>query len=307
MPRFISVDVELTNICGNDCAMCPREAIRRASGSMDERVFRDLLHFFGKSRCLVTFSGMGDPLLHPLLPEFIGLLREAGHETGVVVHPASLRSNFGGESGADRLVRCLPDSVTVSFPSIRRDVFERLCPSITMDEALEEVLAFSRRAGMRVRVSGILTGLNSDEGREYRDFWRRHKIPAWITPCHTRGGNLKAKELILRPVAQGSGPKNCSLFLFHTFIAWTGDILACCHDLIGETRLGSVRRGAGWSSLIREKERLAQNTPCPPFKLCRECDEPLRDINLGELPVEGDIMGRKGFLARISRESGRTK
>ncbi len=305
-PRFISVDVEVTNFCSNGCAMCPREAIKRPAGVMTGDIFRELIHFLGESRCLLTFSGMGDPLANPMLPEFIRMARSAGHETGAVVHPASFLSHRGG---MERLLECPPHSITVSFPSVQPTVFERLCPVITFESALNQVMTLREKVAgrSRIRVSGILTRLNMDEKNEFRAFWKKYDFPCWVTPCHSRGGNLANYELLMETQDRGLAKGFCSLFMFHTFIAWNGDILACCHDLDGSTSLGTVPELLTFRHLLTIKERMASIRPCPSFKLCSRCDEPLRNISLPMLPETGSPEARHRFFQKLAAASKRSK
>jgi len=304
-PQFISADVEISSVCNNRCLMCPREAITRPQGIMTLQTFSRLLTFLEGSRCLLTFSGMGDPLLSPDLPEFIIRASAQGHETGVVVHPASLAR----KNGMERLLECLPHSITVSFPSVRQEIFERLCPTITMDNAINTVLTLREKVKGRrgrIRVSGIITRLNRDEEDEFRTFWKTRKIPCWITQCHSRGGNLNQPDLHDNRQTPLSEDNVCSLFLFHNFITWQGEILACCHDLGGNTSLGTIHSTGRHKNLTALKKRMVSRLPCPPFKLCRHCDEPLRDLALPPvLPETGEP--RRGFFRKLAAVSGRTK
>ena len=304
VPQLISVDVELSSICKNRCLMCPRDAITRRHGLMSEETFSSLLDFLKDSRCLLTFSGMGDPLENPSLPRFIRMASDAGHETGVVVHPASLAA----AGGMERLLEYAPHSITVSFPSIRPKIFQRLCPVIPMESALKQVLMLKKMAAKTVgiRVSGIVTRLNMDEEEKYRKFWKKKGIPSWITRCHSRGGSLKRTELLPDSGRRGIEHGLCSLFFFHTFITWNGDVLACCHDLEGNTALGTIRELETFQNLLTLKKRMAQRHPCPHFRLCSRCDEPLRNISLPKIPHTGDSDARRRFFRKLGASSGRT-
>ena len=62
---FVSVDMELTNQCGSECLMCPRDGITRSKGMMSEEVFKTVSDKLIREGSLITFSGMEDPLSHP--------------------------------------------------------------------------------------------------------------------------------------------------------------------------------------------------------------------------------------------------
>ena len=287
-PSFFSVDLELTNLCENKCLMCPRDAIKRTRGLMDEETFTQIISILKKRKPLVTLSGMGDPLRHPLCLEYVRRLREEMIPAGLVVHPLSLLKSGIMEG----LKKARPNQVLVSFPSSRKDMFESLCPDISFNTALEAVKTLLRlsKGKFGVRVSGLMTQINSDEKKEYVRFWQDLGVHAWIRTCHGRGGNLKDSSIYRR---KKSGPDNspCSLFLFHSFITWEGEVLACCHDLTGETRLCNIRDGA--DEIISNKQKILSKSPL--FDLCKVCDEPLRNVKISALSSDEKISRRRFF------------
>jgi len=269
-PGFFSADLELTNLCENRCAVCPRDCIRRSTGCMDPTVFSRISDQLAGEGGLLSFSGMGDPLAHPGVYDFCREHRRKGGAVTIVAHPASL----GRGDACRRLVEAGPNAVTVSFPSIRPEVFERLCPSVSFDEALSTTRELIRRARGRVgvRIAGLRTRINRDEPEPWAAFWRSEGARAEMHECHGRGGNLADSELY-QGAGRGLAGGGCSLFVFHGFVTWEGDVLACCHDLTGETRIGNALRD-GFAALAHRKASLA-GRPLP-FDLCRQCDEPLR-------------------------------
>jgi MoaA/NifB/PqqE/SkfB family radical SAM enzyme len=91
------VDIELTSRCNAKCSFCPRDKTPH-QGLIDEPTFtaalsravqyRDALLEFQKVRpgyfvtsrdtIWVSFCGMGEPLLHPRVVEYVGRAAEAG-------------------------------------------------------------------------------------------------------------------------------------------------------------------------------------------------------------------------------------
>jgi len=90
---FVSVDMELTNKCNSDCLMCLRDSIARPNGMMPEDIFRSVSDKLVNEGSLITFSGMGDPLSHPNVFEWIRDIRRKGGDVGIVINPASLNKN----------------------------------------------------------------------------------------------------------------------------------------------------------------------------------------------------------------------
>ncbi len=277
----VSVDIELTNRCSIDCLVCPREGITRPKGMMSEDVFNIVSDKFIKEGSLITFSGMGDPLSHPRVFEWISYIRSKSCDAGIVINPASLNKEI-----SQKLVESSPNSITLSFPSLRKSVFEKLCPEVSYDDAFKRTLELIdlARGNVGLRVTGIITGINSGEQEEYVSFWKERGVGSGMTVCHGRGGNLRAPGVYeLQSFGLESGI--CGLFQFHTFVTWEGEVLACCHDLTGATRIGSLVNDD--VLIIAERKRKVIKDSMP-FPVCGQCDEPLRQCQAPQgLPPEG--------------------
>jgi len=287
---FVSVDLELTNLCENRCAVCPREALVRPTGVMDPQTFLEIARALGEQKSLVSLSGMGDPLLHPHVFDFCRELRGRGADVIVVVNAGSLARYADPED----LVLAGPNSIAVSFPSSREEVFHRLCPGVNFEQALAATRTLARLARGRVlvRVSGIRTRINADEGADFARFWKAEGVQAGMTACHGRGGNLAATDLYA-PCDRGLSSGRCGLFAFHSFLTWQGDVLACCHDLAGGTRLGNLLEEGAQEIGNRKAEILRVGRM---FELCSRCDEPLRYCAVPAGPRPTNRRARRRFF-----------
>ncbi|MBM4053199.1 MAG: radical SAM protein [Planctomycetes bacterium] len=290
---FVSVDMEITNVCNVQCRICPRDAITRPGGMMSNETFRVISEKLIREGSLITFSGMGDPLSHPKVFEWIQHIRESGGDVGIVVNPASLNGN-----APYALVDARPNSITLSFPSIRKIVFEKLCPQISFDQAIERARELINlcAGNVGIRITGIRTEMNPDENESYLLLWKKLGVPSSMVACHGRGGNLKAPGIYKqRDYGQKTGC--CGLIRYHTFITWEGDVLACCHDLSGETIVGNLIESEICEIADRKRKLMRDGVS---FKVCMQCDEPLRNVNP---PVEGfppaNRNDRKTFFRRM--------
>jgi len=52
-------------------------------------------------------------------------------------------------------------------------------------------LIYIARGNMGLRVTGIITEINSEELEEYVSFWKERGVGSSMTVCHGRGGNLR--------------------------------------------------------------------------------------------------------------------
>jgi hypothetical protein len=266
---FVSVDMELTNQCHANCTVCPRSAITRPKGKMAESTFETISEKLVSEGSLVTFSGMGDPLSHPSVFDWIHNIRMKGGDVGIVINPASINKQI-----SRKLIEARPNSVTVSFPSIQKDVFEKLCPTVSYVDALRRTLELVdlSREKVGLRVTGITTRINGNEQEPFSRFWEEHGVRCNVTACHGRGGSLRESD-IYKPQSIGLETETCGLFQFHTFVTWEGEVLACCHDLDGATRIGNLVND-DISKIAELKKKILKSAM--PFTVCQQCDEPLR-------------------------------
>jgi uncharacterized Fe-S cluster-containing radical SAM superfamily enzyme len=256
---------------------------------MSECVFKAVSEKLIGEGSLITFSGMGDPLSHPNVFEWICYIREKGVDVGIVINPASLNKEI-----SQKLVKFSPNSITLSFPSLRKSVFEKLCPEVSYDDAFKRTLELIdlARGNVGLRVTGIITGINTGEQEGYVSFWKERGVDSSMSRCHGRGGNLSVPRVYeLQSFGLESGM--CSLFQFHTFVTWEGEVLACCHDLAGTTQIGSLVNDD--VLIIAERKRNVLKGSMP-FPVCGQCDEPLRQCQAPQgLPPEGRKERNKFF------------
>jgi len=292
---FVSVDMELTNQCGSECLMCPRDGITRPKGMMSEDVFKTVSDKLVREGSLITFSGMGDPLSHPGVFEWISDIRKKNCDVGIVVNPESLTEKI-----SQKLIESRPNSITISFPSMQKEVFEKLCPMIAFEDALKRTLELVdlSRGNTGLRITGITTKINKDESEKYVSFWKERDVRAEMTACHGRGGNLKDSD-IYGPKTFGLESGRCGLFRFHTFVTWEAEVLACCHDLTGATRIGNLISDDVPVIVERKQDILKSSMP---FPVCRHCDEPLRRNPPPQGQPPKSRKERWKFLRSISRD-----
>ena len=73
---YSRVYVEITNICNMRCSFCHGHS--RAPGQMSEENYARVLQQLSGKTQYIYHHLMGEPLLHPLLPQFVKMAREAG-------------------------------------------------------------------------------------------------------------------------------------------------------------------------------------------------------------------------------------
>lgn len=123
--------IEITNTCNLDCYFCPKHHRKRRQLSEEEF---DLLTDRVRGKvCFLYFHLMGEPLLHPLLPQFVTMAREKGFKT-------VLTSNGTLLHRAMALLDTLPYKIQLSLHSHESNARGEL------SEYMDQVMRFSTQA-----------------------------------------------------------------------------------------------------------------------------------------------------------------
>ena len=79
----ITVDIEVTNHCNTNCIFCPRQAIGK-KGYMDFKTFKKAVDRLLEVKPLpaTNICGLGEPLMHPEIVEFVDSFWEESIEDG---------------------------------------------------------------------------------------------------------------------------------------------------------------------------------------------------------------------------------
>ena len=126
--------IEITNTCNLDCHFCPKH--HRARRQLSAEEFDLLTDKVQGKVCFLYFHLMGEPLLHPLLPQFITMAREKGFKT-------VLTSNGTLLHRAMNLLDTLPHKVQLSLHSHESNARGEL------SSYMKEVMQFATQAAAK--------------------------------------------------------------------------------------------------------------------------------------------------------------
>ena len=126
--------IEITNVCNLNCYFCPKH--HRTPGQLTADQFELLTDKLQGKVCFMYFHLMGEPLLHPLLPQFIMTARSKGFKT-------VLTSNGTLLHRAMTLLDTLPHKIQLSLHSHESNAKGVLA------EYIDDVMRFSTAAANR--------------------------------------------------------------------------------------------------------------------------------------------------------------
>ena len=91
---YNKVYVEITNICNMHCSFCHGHS--RVPRQMSREEFEGVLQQLQGHTQYIYYHLMGEPLLHPLLPDFITMAKERGYKS-IITTNGTLLHKRGGE------------------------------------------------------------------------------------------------------------------------------------------------------------------------------------------------------------------
>ncbi|HOI16259.1 MAG TPA: radical SAM/SPASM family putative metalloenzyme maturase [Geobacteraceae bacterium] len=147
--------VELTTRCNLACGMCVKQSPGSGilTGDMSREVFLSLLPAFSKARSLIL-NGIGEPLLHPELVEFIRIAKTAMPPDGIV----GFQTNgiLLNDTLAVSLVEAGLDRICLSLDSVCRDTFGKIRSGGDVEDLRKAFCSLSaaqeKNPGSRLRV-----------------------------------------------------------------------------------------------------------------------------------------------------------
>lgn len=172
--RFYPINylfVEITNACNFKCTWCPDEIMDRRRGFMKkQRVFQLVDELALKRSWLgplfpVKLHQMGEPMLHPELPEIVAYAEAHGV-------PVELNTNCGliTQERVDALYRAGLTNLILSYQTPDPETFKtRKAPKLVFDEYRDKVrLALERKVALGARTNIEIDIMNTKYAEGYR-------------------------------------------------------------------------------------------------------------------------------------------
>ncbi len=123
-PPLAKVYVEPTTACNLSCSICIRNSWNEPTGYMDMRTYGRLIDGLRAVHSLssMAFWGIGEPLLHPQIPEMISLAKSLGAQTELITNGLLLDKDMSEalvRAGLDKLVVSVDGTSPETYSSVR--------------------------------------------------------------------------------------------------------------------------------------------------------------------------------------------
>jgi hypothetical protein len=227
---------------------------------------------FPDSKLDVVFCGMGEPLLHPRVTEYVRRATDAG--LGVYLSSnGSLLDEVTGRALLDAGLEAL--FLNIGEYGDAYDATYRL----PFEQTRDRVTTFAELAEERCQVIAVIVDHRGDPGHvaAVRDYWSALGIVgAHIHPLNNRGGSLAVEHMQYQDhphVRQAwdaldgaAGTPMCEVPFYFMFIGYDGRYHLCSSDWEKRTDLGSVFDRSLVDATSERVGHVAKRSP-----VCRTC------------------------------------
>ena len=231
----VHVEFELTNHCNLKCIMCPHHIMKRKKGYMSWDTFKKAVDECRGHVKTTYMHQIGEPLLHQDLINFINYAEEAGIRTSISTNCMLLTEKKAIEILASDL-----SEIVLCIDSLKPEVFAKIRPGADLKTVFENIIRFIRLRQLlnnKIKVIVQMIAMKENEG-EHDHFRKVFSTPgideAQVKEYSTFSGAMSRDESPPSRLASCSKPYNSLT------IQYNGDMVICCRDYEGITKMGNV-------------------------------------------------------------------
>lgn len=251
--RPLNVNIETTTVCNSRCCFCGYPKTRRATTVMDMDLFKRILEQYqALGGGPIGFSPlMSDPLMDPLLPERISLLKDPGYKFWTHMFTNAIGFSNFSSAQMERFLQL--DLINISMGGPTREAYLAMYKVNKFDAVVENVRALHRLirsvgAGPRIAIHfRIVDPQALRDSDVYKEFVGYGFTCSDVQNQFSNFGGTVTQQDVPEGVTIVT-PDNAAL---HTdclipqaecTITANGDVVACgCFDADGATIVGNIQ------------------------------------------------------------------
>ncbi len=282
----LKIDVEPTNECGATCVHCPNPGLKRPRGKMSLETFQKLrAGVMTVDDARWVFSGIGEPLLNPFLPD---MLRQTADRHSMLV--TSLHPGIQKGFPFDAL-----DQLRISVDALEQSFFDRIrtgCSWPMIETFIKEFAPLKAKAPNSLPEVGVTMVKHRTSGKfglDFLHYWKKvctpvfkqhffrwpPSMPQEMVQWYQVLGASDFLGSIRNPVEVPYTPlkrRPCRHALVGMHVLWDGRLALCPFDTEGAWSAGSLSTASPldlWRSTdaagLRKAHlemRYPENLPC---------------------------------------------
>jgi radical SAM protein with 4Fe4S-binding SPASM domain len=168
------LEIEPTNACNMDCLFCGRQAMKRPIAYLDYGIYKDIINEASQYECfkgISSFSGWGEPLLHPYIFKMIRYAKNKNLLTSIITNGLLLNNG-----NINKLLDTGIDHIKISLQGANIKEYEILRKKGIYDivvENVERLVAYRNSNNNKtfIQASTSITDEPEHEVRDFVHFW----------------------------------------------------------------------------------------------------------------------------------------
>lgn len=268
----ITLEIESTNNCNEDCWMCPRKYMERPMGNLSMSLLKKIIRQNCGTLELVNLFHCGEPLLHPKLSELISYCHKQGVKVLITTTGELLTTARSIElihSGLDMIVFSIDAVTPETYGKIRKGNYKKVVRNI--EEFIK--LKAEHKQGPFLQVQMVKMDINCHEVKAFVKQWRHKADSVRVKRLYN---TADIATIIGQKLPENKKkPAPCIMLWREPVICWDGSVLPCCVDLIGQVSLGNINETSLreiWNGeAMVEMRRLHIEGRYKEIELCKNC------------------------------------
>lgn len=270
--------IEITNHCNLACIMCPRGIMQREVGFMSGDLFRKIIDEAAQIGVeKITLHGLGEPLLHSELFDFIKYCKDAG----IPFVLFSTNCSFLDEEKAYKVLNSGLDEIVLSLDGVTPETYEAVRRKGDFHKVVNNITRFLeirkelQSVQPKVTLQMIKLYETLDEIEEYRKLWIDKVDELNIKNFDTFAGQMNNGPVI--EYDKEHPARLCKTFVRNMLILQDGRVSLCTRDTNGVMIMGNLEKDTIkniWNNnrfnAVRCKQRAGEYDNLP---LCKGCPE----------------------------------
>lgn len=231
------VSIEIDTHCNLGCTMCPIGHNKvKNQGRISLDTFEKIVKVSVGHTDKIALAVMGEPLLHPELPQMVAIVKKYGLNAFVWTNGMLL-----DEKKAKALLEAGIDKLFFSYEIINKELHEKIRVGADYHKVMRNLDLFldlkkSLRPSCKVAVWNIVPDVtmslefSSDIKQKYHDV---ELYASYAMDWHGEIEVESTETLRTKPAA-------CNQIKNYLSVAYNGDFISCCNDFNHEYKLGNV-------------------------------------------------------------------
>jgi len=231
------ISVEIDTHCNIRCTMCPisKDVVKnqgRVSLETIESICKKAKGWTDK----ISLAVMGEPLLHPQVPEMIKIVKDYGYQALIWTNGLILN-----ERRAEAILKAGIDKVVFSYEIIDKDLHESIRVGASYDKVKRNLDMFlDMQAKLRPETEVSIWNIVPDRNRSL-------EIPDAVKAGYPGVEMFSSYAMDWHGTIEVDSqneelgePAPCNQIDNYLSVAWTGEVVACCNDFNHEYILGDI-------------------------------------------------------------------